>query len=623
MTKNLIINYVERQTNEGVKETLTFKPGVNTIAGPPNSGKTKWLSMLDYIFGETGRPEDAFGEDLAEKYSIISAGIEIENEKIEIERRWKELGAKGKVFINGEPKDVREFSNFLLKKLDIPTLHFPKGSPYSEKTWPELSWRMLLRHIYRQERFWSDIADKQPESEQFAVLTQFLGVAEKLFPKEFEDVITKRKELYMLKGQKNQFQEILDRITTAMVSDPNINCFATPQTLNQNIESLNNNINELIAKRETVLKSALKETSFEDIKLSEKRSELAMQLDELIKSKNDLTKHINDLKLLKSSITDELNKLHRAKVAGTFLKDLRITHCPACDQEITHSQSSAENCFLCHRPMAPIKGSERFDFELHQLETEGNELSELIQQLEKEKIELTSYEKKLINELSIIESRLVPIRSKVGALVDPEISFIDAENGRLKEQVENFKRLLNELNYRDELTKKIDILSSQITELESSLDSLSSDLNLESLGNDLEDGMMTYLNKLNKDSKRWDEERVCVDIGKREFKFKIANINWSLKLGGTLKCYFIIAYHYALMNLTSRPKYHYPGFCIIDLPPRLPDGESIADKENYLVKPFISLCNENGEKPMQVIIAGRAFESLEGANKIELNTTWK
>lgn len=624
MTKTLIINYIERQTIEGAKEILSFKPGVNTIVGPPNSGKTKWLNMLDYLFGGDGKPEAAFGDDLSEKYSMISAEIEIGNEKIKIERRWKEQGVKGKIFIDDKPIDVEDFSTLLLKKLDIPILHFPKGNPYSERKWPELSWRMLLRHIYRQERFWSDIADKQPESEQFAVLTQFLGIAEKLFPKELEDAVNKRKELFMLKGQKEQFKEILDRITTAMISDSNTNYFATPQTLNESIEKLNYNISELNTKRENILKGALKDTtSLEDIQLSEKRSELALQLDELIRSKIILFKRIDDLKLLKSSITDESNKLHRAKKAGIFFKDLRITHCPACDQEVSYNQSSPENCFLCHRTATLTKGSERFDFEIHQLNAEENELVELIQQLEKEKIDLINYEKRLNNDLSLIESRLLPIRSRIGALVDPQISILDAERGRITEQVENLKRLLNELKYRDELSKKIDILNIQITELENLIESLDSDLNLESIGNDLEDGMITYLNKLNEDSNRWTEGRINVDIGKREFKFKVSNTNWSKKLGGTLRCYFLMAYHYALMTLTLKPGYHYPGLCIIDFPPQLPDGELIADKENYLVKPFITLFNERKEQQTQVIIAGRAFENLEGANIIELNTSWK
>src|SRR5262245_25442606 len=103
MTKTLIIKNLTRQTNEGIGETLVFKPGVNVITGAPNAGKTKWLNMLDYLFGDTSKPEEAFGSDLEEKYMNIRADVDIDGEEIQIERRWKEAGQKGKVLVNGEP----------------------------------------------------------------------------------------------------------------------------------------------------------------------------------------------------------------------------------------------------------------------------------------------------------------------------------------------------------------------------------------------------------------------------------------------------------------------------------------------------------------------------------------
>jgi hypothetical protein len=71
-----------------------------------------------------------------------------------------------------------------MRKLGIPLLNFPKGNPMSGQTWPELSFRMLLRHIYRQQRFWIGITDQQPEGEQQACVLQFLGLAERLFTEE-------------------------------------------------------------------------------------------------------------------------------------------------------------------------------------------------------------------------------------------------------------------------------------------------------------------------------------------------------------------------------------------------------------------------------------------------------
>ena len=104
-----------------------------------------------------------------------AADLVIGDERVRIERRWREAGAKTKIFVDDNGMTARDFQQWLMGKLGIPLLNFPKGNPTSGQTWPELSFRMLLRHIYRQQRFWGDIADKQPEGEQHACILQFLG----------------------------------------------------------------------------------------------------------------------------------------------------------------------------------------------------------------------------------------------------------------------------------------------------------------------------------------------------------------------------------------------------------------------------------------------------------------
>ena len=208
--KTLIIQQLMREPQVGPEDRLIFERGVNVITGRANTGKTRWLGMLDYLFGDSEQPEDAFGRDLSEKYDSIRALIAIGDEEFLLERRWKAYGLKTKVLIDDEPINTDEFSAFLIRKLTIPILSFPKGSPYAERKWPELSWRILLRHIYRQQRFWSDIADKQPESEQHASLMQFLGIAENLFSERYGEVVRVRKEIWKHEGEKESFLSILE-----------------------------------------------------------------------------------------------------------------------------------------------------------------------------------------------------------------------------------------------------------------------------------------------------------------------------------------------------------------------------------------------------------------------------
>src|SRR5690242_7243385 len=174
----LSIGRIERRLSNGNTEAIAFQPGVNLLVGRPNTGKTKWLRMLDYLLGDTDSFEAGFEDQIVEKYDSASVELFVAGERIFVERRWKEAGAKTKVFVDGEGVAARDFQAVLLKALGIPLLHFPKGNPMSGQTWPELSWRMLLRHIYPQQRFWSGLADQQPDAEQHACLLQFLGLAE-------------------------------------------------------------------------------------------------------------------------------------------------------------------------------------------------------------------------------------------------------------------------------------------------------------------------------------------------------------------------------------------------------------------------------------------------------------
>ena len=63
-----------------------------------------------------------------------------------------------------------------------------------------------MRHIYRQQRFWGDIADKQPEKEQYACLAMFLGIANEQFSEQYGELVEKRKKYSSLKAAKRPIQ---------------------------------------------------------------------------------------------------------------------------------------------------------------------------------------------------------------------------------------------------------------------------------------------------------------------------------------------------------------------------------------------------------------------------------
>ena len=618
-------------------ETLDLKPGVNILEGPPNSGKTVWLNIIDFLLGDTDPieevlgNEDVSGKKLFEKYISASCNITINDKEYLLERKWHDQGVKHKIFINGDSVSDQDFSNYLLKELDIPILRFPKGNPSAERTWPSLSWRMMLRHIFRQERFWSDLADKQPEGEQHAVLTQFLGIADKLFSQSFGDVVQKRRELIKLEAEKEQFSSILDNIGKSMSGSNETMTFSTHESVYKAINSLEDRIKELLAKREQIINQELTKIETESettetfiLEKTEKRESLVDQIESVNKKQKGLIARVTEFRTLQNTIKQEIEKLVRTKEAGVLFSDLKITHCPACDQEVPDEFKHIVNsCFLCHQTLQASQSENRIDFEISQLQAESDELIELITSLEQDDNALDKHQEKLRHELTLIEREIAPLRNKMTALISPEIGGIDTERGRLEEQVESHKRILKNLDYKGELVKKIDALNTVISKLEAQVDTRESEINYGEVSSLLEDQMTNYLNELIKTNPdRWPHKRPSFRIWERGFSLKVNEGKWSNALGATSKLYFLFAYHYGLLGLSKTKQCNYPGLLIIDFPPELPNTENIVISESYVVEPFVDLC-KSSEVPLQVIITGKTFKDIENVHKIEMSNIWK
>jgi hypothetical protein len=630
---NLFIKELSRITSDGEIETLAFEEGVNLILGNSNSGKTIWLKMLDYLMGDRGNVEDALGIEtgLATKYVTIRATIIVKEEEFIIERDWNVPGNKGKIKIGADAFVLTsDFSQWILERLDIPMVNIPKGNPYLNN-WIELSFRMMFRHIYRQERFWSDFADKQPEFEQFATLSQFLGIADKLYSESLDSSISKTKDLLKLQSRKEQLEEILDSVTRSMTAkeDDHRIQFATRQDIDAAILELQNNVSTLLEKRKNYIAEQLsviteKNEANEQIELQilDKRNALLIETDSLHNKMVALQDRIYSFETLRSRLSSEIEKLNRTKVSG-IISDLKITHCPACDQEIRRHENHADDeCFLCHRHtiVGDSKFEERIDFEIHQLVSEEKELKELIETYNSNLKELQDQRNLCSEKLGLIERQLRPLRQELSALTDERISLLDTERGRLEEKIENFKRLLETYSTKTSLINEIDELTNEINIHETIAEMSVNKINYETIGSVLEDGMNEYINDLARQNPLiWPHGRIHFEISERRFKIRVGNSSWT-SVSATYQEYVLLAYHYGLLTLSNRENFNYPGILIIDFPPQFGEEKMSNDTLDYLIKPFINFCKKNSN--LQVIFAAKTVSDLPHTHINRLNTVW-
>jgi predicted nucleic acid-binding Zn-ribbon protein len=563
--------------------------------------------------------------------------LQIGEDTLVVERRWQDVGAKTKVIVNDAAHDVHEFRKLLLDRLGIPAVHYPQGNPYGPRTWPELGWRSLFRHLYRRQRFWGDIADQQFASEQHACLIQFLGMAETLFSKQYGEMIQNEKSIAELQVRKEQFLKTLQEVSNEIVDEHEIDTAITPDALKAAKVRLEEEVNKLNGRRAKIVAQLISNSApGSDDANGDTISKLSKEFAELRTSEGrhaeEITKvqaRLDEISLYDQRVSSEIGRLERAKDAGETLADLKVTHCPVCDQAVDNKNNESDSgCYLCHQQMpsvGPLQGEplKRLEFELDQLSGEKKEISELLASLQTAKQGHIERIRSIRARASQISELLRPARMATAAVLPPEVAQIEMEVGRRIERIDQLRRIGESLAKREKLASEIQRIQKQVEALKSEVDRMTADLDFETAGDILTDGMNDYVRQLvYEDKKMWTQQSITFRIGRSDFSIKAGKQKWQSQLGGTMTIYFLLAYHYALLELSKQQESKVPGFLILDLPAEV-EGEKVADKENFVIEPFIALTKQPEFNGGQIIVAGSAFQGLGGVRRIELKEVWK
>ncbi len=621
----LSIRSLERRLATGNVECLTFETGVNVLIGRPNTGKTKWLQTLDFLLGDTGmNPYEQSDEDgLAEKYDTASAIICIGDETFRIERRWREPGAKGKVFVDCEGMLAKEFQHWLMQKLGIPLVNFPKGNPMSGQTWPELSFRTLLRHIFRQQRFWSGLVDQQPDNEQHASLLLFLGLAERIYSDDYGKLVDLKLRSMRLRARREQYSETLNDLAVDLLDSEDATLGVNESTVAPALQRLQDEVERLQARKLEVLTTA----SDTSLPVSD-RSRIAELGRARVAALEGVTvarqKHLEvedrlaEVRRYRGDLAAEIERMARVADASELLADLKVTHCPACDQGIIPYQKP-DHCFVCHQhlpeePEIAGLGEVRLQFEQDRLNAELLEADELIAVLERDVDKQTKAYRDADETLRTIEVELAPARHAVAAVAQADVSAIDMALGKVAERQRQMGRVATALELGKSLTNQVQAIEDQIKPLQEKVDEANRSIDFNAAANKLEEGMNAYLDALNvQRPDTWKHSMVEIDISKSSTSFRVGRKRWRGALGGTDSLYFLMAYQYGLLSLSPVPGMHYPGLAIIDVPGEF-SGEEVKDSENFIVQPFIDLLAQEAFEGVQLIITGASFAGLQGVH---------
>jgi hypothetical protein len=207
--------------------------------------------------------------------------------------------------------------------------------------------------------------------------------------------------------------------------------------------------------------------------------------------------------------------------------------------------------------------------------------------------------------------------------VPAEVLLVDAEIGKRHAEIQQLRRVEASLAKREDLAGTIQEIRREVGVLKAEVDQAAARIDFEAPADHLADGMNEYVHSLRlNDEPAWtNRDDIAITLTDRTFKARIGHSRWRASVGGTLSLYFLLSYHYALMKLAAMEHCNYPGYCILDLPAEL-EGANVADNENFVIEPFVRLLAGEGFVGSQLIIAGSAFDGLEGATRIELDEVW-
>lgn len=182
--------------------------------------------------------------------------------------------------------------------------------------------------------------------------------------------------------------------------------------------------------------------------MQKQRRNFVIEREELLDRSAKVTKRRNGLSEYVEVLNAELGRIARIKSSGQLFADLKVTQCPVCDQEVIPDESQ-DVCYLCTRPRprndADLGAAmKRVGFEEDQMREEAAELHELIGQLSEEEktveLELEGIEATIRQ----LEGDLAPAQQLVEAMIPPDLSILDQEAGRIREQLMN--SYLNAIN---------------------------------------------------------------------------------------------------------------------------------------------------------------------------------
>jgi len=525
--------------------------------------------MIDFCFGDSDPAERALGRDVVVNYQGIRLRLSINNQVHTIDRALTQsFGPLTRLVIDERQQfEPRSFSDWIMEELGWPLLEIPRGRHprFATETVP-LTFRTLLRHIYRRENSWYEFASREEEFHRRAVVAFHLGLAESRYSNEEFRVAEAQRKVRTVEGQLRELEEIGSDTVARLGEQLGL------AGLNlDNIDSLDAGLREAeatVAQRRAWVLRRLRASPGFMTEPTERYKLLSAELSKQGELENQLRVALDGYIEALESNRSQLLRLDRLDDAIDVFGGMPVTLCPACQQAppLERGEAEASNvCYLCRQEVSADVRRRRLELEKRALDREYREVFEIVARTREEIEQVQSRQQQLVAEVHSLGGRLDQERAELVAPFLTELEELSREAGALAQQRATLEGLGALTGRRNQLGQELDHAFQELEEAENALRLADA---ARRRGADrcaaLADRMNEFLSGLGPEV--WNFGRIT--IAEEDFTFFVGTRPWDDVLGGESRVMLFLAYQYALLCIgrDGSPWGYSPGLAILDNP---------------------------------------------------------
>ncbi|MEV7077869.1 hypothetical protein AB0N88_04860 [Streptomyces sp. NPDC093516] len=291
------------------------------------------------------------------------------------------------VVLDRDEFPVGEFSDRILHKLGWPILSIPKGIQATTATeLTPLTFRSVLRHIYRKEDSWTQFADQEQEFLRRAVISYLLGFAPTRYSNHDFELAAAQRQLAQAQAAEREVHDSTDRAVAAICENLQLPTPRSEQQVNSIRTDLQAELDAVVRQRSQLTREVEQLVAGRcqegdagavshayDATLSQKYEQATQNLTSTAENVAGLEQVLTAHMQSHNTVRAEIARMERLLASVDLFDSLPVHQYPACEQKIDiHRDHPEGTCYVCTQPVTEDQRRRRGELEKRSLAAEAD-----------------------------------------------------------------------------------------------------------------------------------------------------------------------------------------------------------------------------------------------------------